>query len=176
MDVAYYFLDIIKYVIAGISIFFTCYYWIRTQLDRRYETNILEYKKNLQSNTLPLRLQAYERAILLLERINPTQSVLRAHQQGMTAKQLQNILIDEINHEFYHNITQQLYINSPTWAIIKNIKEDTISMINNAFHSLPHNVSALELGKTILTHIGNLEYNPYDIAINELKKDIQKLF
>jgi hypothetical protein len=41
---------------------------------------------------------------------------------------------------------------------------------------LPETASGLDLSKTILAHLSNLEDNPYDIGTSLLKKDLEELF
>src|SRR5690606_18732338 len=95
--------------------------------------------------TLPLRLQAYERLTLFIERINPTNMLVRVHVSGTTVRELQQFLVDEIRTEHQHNITQQLYVSAQAWAVVSRIKEDSIGMINSAASGLSPEASSVEL-------------------------------
>src|SRR5690606_7484094 len=117
---------------------------------------MLEARYAAKKEVLPLRLQAYERLVLLVERINPANMLLRLLEPGLSAKDFQHVLIDEIRAEYQHNITQQLYVSDTTWAVTKRIKDNTVALIRNAGAGLPATASAKELSTVILAHIAEL--------------------
>lgn len=177
MNITYYLLDILKYTLSGLIIFFTAWYVIKEHLSQRLNVQLIDLKKESGRQTLPLRLQAYERAVLFLERINPVNMLVRLHNPGMTARQLQHLVIEEIRAEYQHNISQQIYISDHSWNVIKKVKEDTIALISNAANALPEDAGALELSRSVLMHLANLESeNPYDLSLAMVKKDINALF
>lgn len=177
MEIVTFLADVLKYTLSGIIVFFAAWFLVRTYLDRRTHYDLIELRRASLNNILPLRLQAYERAILFLERINPTYMLIRLHTVEMTALEMQQLILSEIRAEFQHNMTQQLYISHHSWSIVKKMMEDTIAMVNNTVKTLPENASALALSKTILSHLERLEMeNPYDRALTIIKRDIQQLF
>lgn len=138
---------------------------------------MLEIKKESLKHTLPLRLQAYERTILFLERINPANLLVRLHVSGMSAREMQAIIVSDIRNEYQHNISQQIYVSDNTWNVVKKIKDDTISIVNSAVTALPENATSGDLSRSILIHLAGLETeNPYDIALKIVKQDVQSLF
>ncbi|MFA6945796.1 MAG: hypothetical protein WC220_07800 [Pedobacter sp.] len=170
-------LDIIKYALAGLIVFFTGWVFIKAYLSEKLNFQRLELKKAGLKHTLPLRLQAYERTVLFLERVNPSSMLIRLHTPGMSAREMQAIVISDIRAEYQHNISQQIYVSNRAWAAVKQIREDTISMINSAANALPENALAVDLSRAVLTHLANLENeNPYDLALNIVKSDMQSLF
>ncbi len=170
-------LDIIKYSLAGLIVFFTGWFFIKTYLSEKLNFQRMELKRAGLKHTLPLRLQAYERTVLFLERVNPSSMLLRLHTPGMSAREMQSLVISDIRAEYQHNISQQIYVSDRAWATVKQVKEDTISMINSALSALPENASSVDLSRAILTHLANLETeNPYDLALAIVKKDMQSLF
>lgn len=171
-----FFLDIVKYSLSGICVFFIAYLVIRPYLDQQFKLRLLDLKKDSQGTILPLRLQAYERLILLVERINPVNLLLRTSAAGLTLAEYQQILKAEIRNEFQHNTTQQLYVSSSAWSTVAQIKEDTLVLINNAAQSLSPDAPAIELSKLILKHLSSLEDNPYESAAHIIKGDVQRLF
>ena len=78
-------------------------------------------------------MQAYERLVLFLERMNPDNLVLRCYEPTMDSKLLKDVMVQNIRNEFEHNLSQQLYISNEAWALIKNAKEEMISTINTVF-------------------------------------------
>lgn len=176
MNFTLYLFDILKYAIAGLIVFFTGFYVVRTYYDKLKMIGLLELKKNTQGHTLPLRLQAYERMVLFVERINPANMLVRLYVSEISASEMQRLIVSEIRTEFQHNISQQLYTSNQTWLIVKRLKDDTVTLINSAGKSLPANASALELNKAVLIHLSQLEENPYDSALTIIKQDIHQLF
>lgn len=123
-----------------------------------------------------LRLAALERAILFIDRINPANLFTRLHQPGIGLRELQNLSNLEVKAEFQHNITQQLYLSNESWNVIKQLKDDTITMINHVSAGLPEGANGIDLSRMILQHLATLSDNPYDLAINHVKKEINQIF
>ena len=177
MNETNFILDILKYTLSGIIVFLVGWFFIKNFLNEKINLQRLELKLESMKLTLPLRLQAYERTILFLERINPSSILIRLHSPGISTQEMQAILIADIRAEYQHNISQQIYVSDTTWAVVKKIKEDTIVLINSAANALPNDSSSLELSRAILTHLANLEEeNPYDLALSIVKRDMQSLF
>jgi len=129
-----------------------------------------------QKIILPLRLQAYERIILFLERISPNNLIMRLNKPEMTSIQLQSLLVKTVREEFEYNLSQQLYISFKAWELVKNAKEETIKLINIASGKIPETASAGELVKIIFDLALEKDRLPIDVAIDEIKKEIQKRF
>ena len=176
MNIILYLADILKLTVAGILVFIVAWFFVRNHLDKIAQNSLLQLKQTNLKETLPLRLQAYERVILFLERINPTNMLIRLHNTNVTATEMQQVILTEIRAEFQHNMTQQLYISNHSWTIIKKMMEDTIGMVNNTVNALPDDASALSLSKTILSHLDQLKDNPYEMALAIIKRDMQQLF
>lgn len=151
------------------------YYLIKDDLHDYLESKKVKSVDD-KSTLLSLRLQAHERMVLFIERINPVNVLVRIHQKGIEVGALQTLVVNEINAEYQHNITQQLYIDVKTWAVISKLKDDTVAMINNAVKNLPADASGIDLSKKVLQHMSQIEENPYDLTIVMLKQSIQKMF
>lgn len=176
MNLILFLLDIAKYIIAGISTVCVAFYLVKPYLDRDEKIQLLEFKKAVSNQTLPLRLQAYERLVLLIERINPASMLIRLNGPAYSAHELYSMVVEDIRNEYQHNTTQQIYVSARAWSVIKRVKEDTLGIVNNAIKSLPENATGLELSKFILSSLSQLEDNPYDIGASLLRKDLEDLF
>ena len=130
-------------------------------------------KKNL-SVMLPLRLQAYERMALFLERIDPNQLVMRIHSAGLTVSQEQNLLLTAIRSEFEHNLSQQIYISNPVWNKISDAKDDIIDIINAVAATFPPDSESFPFAEALLTAAA--EKPVVQQAMTVLKADVQTLF
>ncbi|MBK0377892.1 DUF7935 family protein [Mucilaginibacter segetis] len=171
-----YLFDIIKITIAGIGIVYIAFYLAKPYLDKNQTLQLLELKKATSTQTLPLRLQAYERLVLFIERVNPSNLLLRLNGNTLSAAELHGLIITEIRTEFQHNVTQQIYVSDRAWVTVKRIKNDTLAVVNSAVNTLPADANGLDLGKVILNHLSKLEDDPYEMATATIKKDLEELF
>ncbi|HVW96424.1 MAG TPA: hypothetical protein VHA56_10700 [Mucilaginibacter sp.] len=171
-----YFLDILKYLIAGCGVVFVAFYLLRPYLDRDEKIQLLEFKKTLSNQTLPLRLQAYERLVLFIERINPGNMLIRLNAPSYAAHDLYRLLVEEIRNEYQHNVTQQIYVSSRAWGVVQQLKEDTLTLINKAAKGMPEDATGLELSKVILASLNELDENPYELGPGLLRKDLEEIF
>ncbi len=129
-------------------------------------------KKN-QSVVLPLRLQAYERMALFLERIDPNQLVLRIHTAGLTVSEEQNLLLTAIRSEFEHNISQQIYLSDAVWQKVCEAKSDIEAIINTVANDYDKDADSREYAETVLAVTSQKPV--VELAIQILKADMQKL-
>ncbi len=171
-----YLMDIVKYTIAGLGVVWIAFYLLKPYLDRDEKIQLLEFKKSLSAQTIPLKLQAYERLVLFIERVNPANMLIRMNATAYSAHDLYVLIMEDVRAEFQHNITQQIYVSSRAWGVVKRVKEDTLGIVNNAVRTLPETASGLDLSKTILSHLSQLEDNPYDIGAGLLRKDLEEIF
>jgi hypothetical protein len=115
-----------------------------------------EYKRGLKENGSPsvntkqLQLQAYERLILLADRIALPNLISRVNQGGFSAKEMQSLLTQSIKQEFDHNITQQIYVSNEAWEAIRNFKEQNLLIINQVASYLPEGATGHDLNKSLL--------------------------
>jgi len=100
-----------------------------------------------------LQLQAYERLILLTERIALPNLISRLKYDGFTAREMQALLTESIRQEFDHNITQQIYVSPEAWDAVRNLKEQNIFIVNQVSSFLPPQATALDLNKHLLEMI-----------------------
>ncbi len=170
------FLEILKFTIPSLIVFFTAYFSIRYFIENDQKRRRMELSMNNQKLITPVRLQAYERIVLFLERISPDALIMRSQQQGMTSAKLQSDLLSLIRAEFNHNLSQQIYISSDSWKVVKTAKENTIKLINSNAERVKPNAPAMELSKGILENVIFMEQAPCTVAIDYIKKEISKTF
>lgn len=102
------------------------------------------------ASTRQLQLQAYERLILLTDRIALPNLVSRVNQQGLSAREMQALLIHSIKHEFEHNVTQQIYVTAESWEAVRNLRDQNLLIINQISSFLPPEATAQDLNRSIL--------------------------
>jgi hypothetical protein len=171
-----YLLDILKYTLSGLGVVWIAFYLIKPYFDRSEKIQLLEFKKAVSNQTLPLRLQAYERCVLFIERVNPANMFIRLNAPGYSAAELHSIIIAEVRSEFQHNITQQIYVSSRTWGVVNRVKEDTIAIITNALRTLPETATGLDLGRTVLAVLSQQDNDLYEMAAEVIRQDLENLF
>lgn len=136
----------------------------------------LQLKEQRQEYFLEPRVEAYQRVVLLLERITPHNLIMRLHNSQKPATVFQQELLSNIRTEFDHNVAQQLFIPIATWEYVKKSKEETIKIINTAAGQLDEEANSFDLSNKIFEIASQLEDFPTEIAIKILKEEFQRLF
>ncbi|MCB8963976.1 MAG: hypothetical protein H6536_02915 [Bacteroidales bacterium] len=169
------FAEILKIVLPALMVFLAGYLAIRAMI--RNEANRRKTELLFGSNkiTLPIRLQAYERLILLLERISPESIIVRVNKKGMLASDLQAALLGNIRAEWEHNLSQQLYVSNEAWEMVRNAKENIVKLINISSDRVNPNESAIVLSQKILETMVELDTNPVSYAVDFLKKEVKEI-
>jgi hypothetical protein len=170
------FLEILKYILPSLIMFGGVYLVMNKFLDTEHRKQLLLLRQENQKVTTPLRLQAYERLVLYLERISMDKLVLRISKPGMSAKLLQSDLVRTIQQEFDHNLTQQLYTSNTSWGTVKAAKDESLKIVNLAGARVKPNANSAELGQKIFEIMMELDKSPSKIAVLILKKEIRQLF
>ena len=173
MDIA---LEIIKYTLPALIVFLTAFVLIRGFISSEKQRRNREISESTQKTILPIRLQAYERLALLLERISPESLIMRVNQPGMTAKQLHTELLSSIRAEFEHNLSQQVYISSEAWELIRTARGNVINMANTAADQLKDDATAITLSQKIFEQVVQLKSPPVQQALDFLKKEIKQFY
>ena len=176
MDVLFAFLEILKYILPSVVVFLTSYYLIKQLMQSQERRALLELRKKSSESINPLRLQAYERAVLFLERITPNSLVMRVFNNRMSARELHTELLSNIRNEYDHNITQQIYMSSGSWEAPKRAKEETIKLVNIAASKVDDSAQGIELSKVLLEMCMQLDKLPTQMAVDILKEEVKSLF
>jgi hypothetical protein len=98
----------------------------------------------------PLQLQAYERLVMLSERIALPSLISRVNQPGLSAREMQLLLLENIKQEYEYNMTQQIYVSPVAWEAVKNLKEQTMLIVNQVSSALPPESTGNDLNKILL--------------------------
>jgi len=166
-------LEILKYTIPSLIVFLASYITLRSFMEKDERKRRFEYNINNQKIITPLKLQAYERIILFLERTAPEALIIRTQSIGMSAKAFQSALLTTIRTEFEHNLSQQIYLSHDAWEAVKSAKESIIKLINSASIRLNDDAKAMDLSKVIVEMYLSVEDSPTNKAIEIVKEEIQ---
>jgi hypothetical protein len=126
-------------------------------------------------DSMPLRLQAYERLVLLSERVALPNLISRLNQPGISAHEMKIILAENIKQEFEYNSTQQLYVSQEGWDSVRNLKEQNIMIINHVSNSLPPTASSSDLNKKILEVLMSQPVSLHEMVLQVLNHEAKKL-
>jgi Mg2+/citrate symporter len=152
------------------------YYVIKKMLEENELKRLWEYRKENQKVITPLRLQAYERLTIFLERISIPNLIVRLNVPGMTAGRLHRDMIKAINAEYDHNLSQQIYVSKDAWIVVKNAKENTLKFINLVAKRIDPNTSSMELIKALTDEVMNSKATASEVALDFIKKEVRRLF
>ena len=168
--------ELLKYTVPSLVVLATAYYLLKMFLDNEAAKTQMQMRLDVQKISLPVRMQAYERLVLLLERIEPAGLLVRTNMPGMTAGQLQSALNQSIRSEFDHNLSQQLYVSTRAWELVRNAREETIKRINAAAIKLTPEASAADLASLILINDIDAEQSAVKGALDLLKSEARLNF
>lgn len=136
----------------------------------------VELKAERQKFFLPQRVEAYQRYLLFLNRITPSNIVFRFHNPAHPAKRVQMDILSAIREEFDHNIAQQLFISPKSLKMIKDAKEETIRIINLAGDAVDANALSMDYATKIMELTAEIGKMPTEIASDFMCDELQKLF
>ncbi len=162
---------VIAVLLAGTLAFL---FWKQRKEAKRDEKN--EDDKPRAVNIKQLQLQAYERLILLTDRIALPNLINRVNQPGLSAKEMQMLLTQSIKQEFEHNITQQIYVSLEAWDAVRNFKEQNLLVINQVASILPEQSTGLDLNKSLLELImQNPKASLHQVVADALSYEAKKI-
>jgi hypothetical protein len=159
-----------------VLVFLAFYMLLDRFFKQQASKNENERQVALRREIFSARIQAYERIILLLERISPNQLILRLNKQGLAAARLQSVIVQNIRDEFDHNLSQQLYISSKAWEMVRTAREEMIRLINTAAASVSKEAPSAEMATKMLELHAGLESDPVAKAIEFVKHEARSLF
>lgn len=125
------FLEILKYSIPALIVFATVFYLFRNFLNQQYQLEALKLRHNIGKDILPLKLQAYERLMMLCERISVDHLAYRLNHPDMSTNDLKNSMLIAIQQEYEHNVSQQVYVSENLWKIVQLAKEQMQAVISD---------------------------------------------
>ena len=163
-------------IIPAGAVFATVYLFLKKQSQKEIIHLQIELKKERQNFFLPSRVESYQRAVLLMERIHPNSLVMRLHNPGLPAKSMQTDLLKAIREEYDHNVAQQIFISLNGWKMVRDSKEETIKIINLAGNQMGPVATSTDLASKIFEIVGEVGQLPTEITVDYLKKELQELF
>jgi hypothetical protein len=169
-------LEILKYLLPSLVVLATTIFLVRSFFVQAEKERKQQLYTAGQHVITPLKLQAYERVMLFLERISPESLIVRVNRPGYTCQQLHGELLNTIRSEYEHNLSQQIYLSSGAWEMVKNARGRTIQLINTNAEKIQKDLPSIHLSKSILESIVDDEKTPTTDAIAFIKNEFSKNF
>jgi len=166
-------IHLIYFTIPALLVFGITYFLMQKMMTEQQKLRILELKKQQNEQITPIRLQAYERLTLFLDRTSLDNLVLKLSKRGQSANQLRHELMQTVQSEYNHNISQQIYVSNEAWEMITAVKEQVLNTVENCYAECDDMESGPGLGKKILTKLMDGKTISTQRAIQLLKKEIE---
>ncbi|MES2800064.1 MAG: hypothetical protein V4638_08605 [Bacteroidota bacterium] len=173
MDILF---QLVLIIVPAAAVLITTILFLRKETNKEVRNGNIELKKMRQEFFLPNRVESYQRAVLLMERINPSSLVMRLHNPGLPAMAMQAELLKAIREEYDHNVAQQLFVSLQGWRMVKNSKEETIKIINIAGNLMGPTSTGTDLAAKIFEIVAEVGQLPTEITVEFLKQELQELF
>jgi hypothetical protein len=168
--------EALKFILPAAILAVTVVYIIRSFMMRDQQLRLIESKIHLSKDAMIIRLQAYERMALLLERMHPSSLINRLLEPGMTTRDLQFAMVTSMHTEVEHNFAQQIYISADAWNLIISSKKELIKMVTMMASTIDANAPAQQFANTILRGIENVEEPlPSQVALDFLKSEAKNI-
>lgn len=167
-------IELLFSVLPAVVVGAIAFYFFQQHIENEERRRRFLLKKDLQKEVFPLRLQAYERMVLFLERISPSKLLIRTNPTSSNKEAYEALLIANIEQEFEHNLSQQIYVTDECWQIIIAAKNATIQLIRKSNMSEKTD-SADKLREVILTELMDKQA-PSVTALSYIKKEVSDMW
>ncbi len=170
------FLEILKYTLPALIMLVVTYMIVSKFLTEQTARKQLALFHETQNITIPMRLQAYERLTLYVERITPRNLLNRVYQKDMNVAVYEAMLVQAIKSEFDHNLAQQIYVSRLVWQTVSGVKEQEINIINVMARKLNPEAPAKELHKALMEYILSDEgEQPTEVALQIITDESRRI-
>ena len=163
-----------SYLLPAIVVGLIAYYFFKGHTANEEGRRRYLIQKEAQKKVLPIRLQAYERLTLLLERIDPNKLLLRVKPYSDDLQKYESLLIQNIDKEYEHNLSQQIYVSPECWSLITVAKNATIQVLRQS--GINKKIDNPEKLRAFLLNHFMDEETPSHKALLLLKKEVSELF
>jgi len=168
--------EIIIIIAVGAAVVFALLWVVKRMTTlhmQRHKANSIEHSRQA---LFPIRMQAYERLAILMERMTPDELLLRYNNKANTISELQLILLSAIRSEYEHNVAQQIYVSPALWDMINNIKNTLITLVNQSAVDLEPDAPAYQLSKRIIDNVSTFPTSLTEEVLASIRKEAQAMF
>lgn len=144
-------IEVLKYCVPALCVLLATWIVMQKFYKSEAEKRLWELKRLAQKEISPLRMRAYERLALLLERTTPEHMLVELNLGEMTILQVQQHIMHTIRMEYDHNISQQIYVGEQVWNAIIESRDQMVAFINTMAQQMPPESNALDYAKVLIT-------------------------
>ncbi len=159
-------------VLPALLVFFTAQYMMKQHITNSVQLVKTEILKTNLNTFTPLKLQAYERIALFLERTSIPALIQSYAQAGQSARGFAAAATHAIKEEYSYNVSQQIYVSTQMWTLVKAIKEQHLQLLQNITANLPANATAADLSQKLIEFLQSMEVQPQDRGLEFMKNEI----
>ncbi len=168
-------MEILAYSIPALVVLAATWLVMHKLFNNEQEKRLWELKRLSQKEISPIRLRAYERLTLLLERTTPDRMLMEMNLQEMTIPQVQQQLLRTIRLEYDHNLSQQIYVSDEVWDKIIHARDEMGAFVTAMAAGMPEGSSTLDYAKTLITAYSTNGETPNSLALSALKEEAKTL-
>ena len=167
-------IELLAYTLPSLITGGVAYYLFQAYFNDQQNTRKWLLQKEAKKDALPLRLQAYERMTLFLERISLNKLLVRISPISQDRNDYENYVIAQIEQEFEHNLTQQIYISDQCWIVISTAKNATIQTIRKA--NMSEKITSADKLREVILSDSMENQSPISLALTFIKSEVSELF
>ena len=168
-------IEVIKYAIPSLIVLLATWIVMYKLFQNEQQKREWELKKAAQKEISPIRLRAYERLALMLERTQPEHMLMDLDVSQFTVQQLQQRLLQTIRLEFDHNVSQQIYVSEQVWEQITTARTQMLAFVTAVAMQLPPESTSLDYAKMLLTAYNTHGETANETALHPLKAEAATL-
>ncbi len=162
--------------IPSTGIILTVYFFLNKYFKNANELELIKLKKESFKEIIPLKIQAYERLLLYIQRISPESLIIKNVNPELTNKGLFDVLNQIIEVEYEHNLTQQLYVSSKSWDAVQKAKTEIKQLLEVSFSKVENSQPSIQLATAVIQIFDQLESKPSEISNQIIKNQFNKEF
>lgn len=166
------FVQVLSFTVPALIVGLIAYLVLRAMLKKDKDSRRADIIVGNQKIITPLRLQAYERVVMFLERIHPESLAVRINEPGMSVQVMHGALLKAIRKEYEHNLSQQIYMSTEVWEVIRNTKESMVQLVNVTVSRLNKQDPAIKLVTMLIDTYSQADDQPIEKSLRFIKKEI----
>ncbi|PIB34376.1 hypothetical protein BFP72_02525 [Reichenbachiella sp. 5M10] len=165
-----------KIILPAGAVLYAMFLVVRLFVRKEYDSKLIDIKLKNTELVLPIRLQAYERICLYLERITPKNLIVRLNVGQMSAAEFHQVILNEVREEFSHNLSQQVYMSIQAWEVVNSAMEEIVMMVNDCAGTMNEDATSMDLARSVFEKVMEREHLQVDYARAFVKEEIQQNF
>ena len=173
--------SVLPYILLVAVMFLGFWALLHLQFRNEKEKRQWELKKDTQKAISPIRLRAYERLALLLDRTKPEHMLMDLQSKEpealatWTVGQIQQYLLQTIRLEFDHNQSQQVYVSEEVWDALIGTRDQLGAFVISIAAQIPKEATAQMYASALITAFNSNGTTPTDKALEMLKDEAKSL-